>query len=76
MKQIHFTTRETPRGCTVEVTWPSGRKQSKRFRNGYAHSTLSAEKWIAEQIGVVKEFVEIEGWDRPEIFINGVQKDF
>jgi hypothetical protein len=70
-KVVRFTTRETPNGCTVEVVWPSGRKQVKRFRNGYAHSTLAAKRWICDQVSVIAESVQLGDVPvLPDIYVN------
>ncbi len=70
-KTVSFSKRPTPHGCTVEVVWPSGRKQYKRFRNGYACSKLSAAGWIREQINILKESIAIDNYSIPDVFVEG-----
>lgn len=69
-KRIEFTTRKTPRGCTVTMTWPSGRVRTKRFRDGYAYSEISAMRWIRYQIDVIEEMSHLGGNEMPGVFIN------
>jgi len=70
IKVIKFETRETPMGCTVTRIGPK-HTRAKRFRNGYAHSTISAKQWIAEDINCILEAVRIDGLSMPEIYVNG-----
>jgi hypothetical protein len=69
-KVFKFETRETPKGCTVVRIGPR-HTRTKRFRNGYAHSTISAKRWIAEEIACILEMVDIDGYPMPEIYVNG-----
>jgi hypothetical protein len=74
--EIRFTTRRTPRGCTVTMTTPV-RTQTKRFRSGYACSELSAKRWIMEQIKGYRDYeneCKKEGREIQDrlFFINGV----
>jgi len=73
--EIRFTTRLTPHGCTVTMTTPV-RTRTKRFRNGYGCSEISARRWIKEQIDGYREYEEsrkAEGLDTPArlFFVNG-----
>ena len=43
------------------VVSPSGRKQESLFRNGYASADISAQKWIDNQIAVIREGTEVDG---------------
>ena len=69
--RIDFVTRSTPHGCTVQLKTPR-RTQRARFRNGYASARESAKKWITEQIGVIRELVDVDGLETPDIFVDGV----
>jgi len=69
MKVIKFETRKTPRGCTVTRTGPR-HVRTKRFRDGYAHSTLSAQKWIREEINCILEAVAVDGLVMPDIYVD------
>lgn len=73
-KTITFTTRKTPNGCTATVIWQSGRTQTKRFRNGYACSELSAKKWINEQIATIEEMCITQELEKPNVIINGEER--
>jgi hypothetical protein len=73
--EIRFTTRVTPNGCTVTMVTPV-RTRTKRFRNSYGCSEISARRWIKEQIDGYREYEESrksEGLDTSArlFFVNG-----
>ena len=55
MKTYTFGIRDTPAGATAWVITPSGRRQEKRFLNGYCSGHHSAKRWIDDQIGVIRQ---------------------
>ena len=72
MKQYTFGIRDTPRGAVAWMKTPSGRKQEKQFRNGYAGARITAQQWIDGQISVIREMETIEGL--PESSVVQTQK--
>jgi hypothetical protein len=68
---VRFYTKLTPCGCTVEHVSRGGRTKTKRFRNGYASSELSAAAWIREQVNSLVDFITSEDLEMPAIEING-----
>lgn len=59
-KVFKFGIKKTNCGATAWMITPSGRKQSKHFRNSYASGESKAETWIKENIQVIKESETIE----------------
>jgi hypothetical protein len=74
IKTFKFGIRETPRGATAWMETPKGRKQEKRFINGYASAKIMAQRWINEQISVVQEY-ERENNKPASIIIETHKKD-
>lgn len=68
-----FDTKCTDCECHICVTSPRGFTRKKRFRNGYAGAKISAKAWIASQIQDIERECKINGWECPDVFVDGVQ---
>lgn len=75
MKTFTFGIRKTPKCSVAWVVSPSGRKQEALFRNGYAGADISAQKWIDNQIAVIREGTEIDGGPEYAIVQTHKQRD-
>jgi len=45
-----FRWKATPCGVTVWVECPSGRRETSRFRNGYADAMAKARLWVSHKV--------------------------
>ena len=72
-KQYTFQTASTPQVCRVTMTRPNGSVIVKQFRKGYVDATVSAHKWIAEQLEAIEHCCEEGGYETPSFYVDGVR---
>ena len=69
-----FTTRRTTHGITVKLTAPSGRVQTKRFRNGPLTSAeTNFRAWLDEQVELIQRPYLETGKPYPYIELDGTR---